>query len=365
MTPFNKGWLLGCGIAFAALLYILSPVLVPFLIAATLAYLTDPLVNQLQKLRIPRALAVAIIFFFLLLILVLTLLLIIPLLEEQILALIARLPTLFAWLQTEVAPWIREKLHMTSTIDFSTAQKTLAAHWQQAGGIAAYLAKTVTHSGMALFGWVTNLILVPVVMFYLLRDWHSVIAETNRLLPRRIEPVVSQLFKECDEVLSAFFRGQLLVMIALGFLYAFGLWIVGLNVALLIGLVGGLLSIVPYLGFCIGIICALIAAYLQFHDGMHLLYVVIVFGVSQSIEAFFLTPLLLGGKIGLHPVAVIFAILAGGQLFGFVGVLLALPVAAVIMVFVRHFHLRYMKSRLYGAVSSSSPKKGASSPKGA
>jgi len=186
------------------------------------------------------------------------------------------------------------------------------------------------------------------VTFYLLRDWDHLVGRVNELIPRRSQPVVARLAKESDTVLGAFLRGQLLVMLALAIIYITGLSFIGLDLAILIGLVAGLISFVPYLGFIVGILLAGIAAIVQFHDALHPGYVVLVFALAQAIEGMLLTPLLVGDRIGLHPVAVIFAILAGGQLFGFVGVLLALPVAAVIAVILRYAHERYKESGLYG-----------------
>jgi predicted PurR-regulated permease PerM len=200
---------------------------------------------------------------------------------------------------------------------------------------------------MALVAFVANLVLVPVVTFYLLRDWDHMVSKVHDLLPRKWEPTTVKLAKESDEVLGAFLRGQLLVMLSLAFVYSIGLMWVGLELALIIGLVAGLVSFVPYLGFIVGILMAGVAAYMQFHELSHLLWVAAVFGVGQALEGMLLTPLLVGDKIGLHPVAVIFAVMAGGQLFGFVGVLLALPVAAVIVVILRHAQDIYRQSGLY------------------
>jgi predicted PurR-regulated permease PerM len=187
-----------------------------------------------------------------------------------------------------------------------------------------------------------------VVTFYLLRDWDFLVERIRELIPRNVEPLVSELTKQCDQVLGAFMRGQLMVMLALGTIYAIGLGIIGIELALLLGMIAGLASIVPYLGFIIGILVSSVAAMMQFQDINILFYVAIVFTIGQLIEGFLLTPMLVGDKIGLHPVAVIFAIMAGGQLFGFAGVLLALPVAAVIMVLLRFAHLRYIGSDVYG-----------------
>jgi predicted PurR-regulated permease PerM len=166
---------------------------------------------------------------------------------------------------------------------------------------------------------------------------------------------VVRLASASDEVLSAFLRGQLTVMLALGTIYTVGLWIVGLELALLIGMIAGLVSFVPYLGFIVGILAAGIAAVMQFQEVLPLLYVAIVFMVGQSLEGMLLTPLLVGEKIGLHPVAVIFAVLAGAQLFGFFGILLALPVTAVVMVLLRYTHERYVGSTLYAEEEAGAP----------
>jgi predicted PurR-regulated permease PerM len=211
---------------------------------------------------------------------------------------------------------------------------------------------SVTKSGLSIIAWLGNLVLIPVVTFYLLRDWDILIARIHELLPKQYKSVITKLAKESDQTLSAFLRGQFLVMLVLGLMYSIGLWFIGLELALLIGMMAGLVSFVPYLGFILGIVAASIAMLLQTHELFQLLPVLIVFGIGQVLEGMLLTPLLVGDKIGLHPVAVIFAILAGGQLFGFVGILLALPVAAVIAVVLRHMHGEYRASAYFDSGSS-------------
>ena len=215
--------------------------------------------------------------------------------------------------------------------------------------IMQVLLSKVTTSSLAFLGWLANMLLIPVVTFYLLRDWDILVAKLRGLLPRKNEALTVQLIGECHEVLGAFMRGQLLVMLALGIVYAAGLMAIGLELGLLIGLLAGLASLVPYMGFIVGIGAALVAGLFQFGPDFFLLFAIVaVFGIGQLLESTLLTPLLVGDRIGLHPVAVIFAILAGGQLFGFTGVLLALPVAAVIMVLLRHLHQMYKESNMYG-----------------
>ncbi|MBI4005194.1 MAG: AI-2E family transporter, partial [Gammaproteobacteria bacterium] len=205
----------------------------------------------------------------------------------------------------------------------------------------------ITQSGQVLLGWLAYLLLIPVVTFYLLRDWDILVNKIHELIPSQYSQLVTRLARDCDDVLAEFLRGQLLVMLGQGIIYSIGLWLAGLEVALLIGMLAGLVSFVPYLGFIVGISAAAIAALVQFNDVIHLVYVILVFGIGQMIEGMVLSPWLVGDRIGLHPVAVIFAVMAGGQLFGFFGVLLALPVAAVIVVLLRHLRSHYLQSSFY------------------
>ncbi len=329
------------------LLYCLKPILTPFLVAGLLAYLSDPLVNKLSRTWFPRTGAVIIVFIGIFIAILLLVLMLVPILERQFTVLIAKLPQLLLWIQQTVVPWFHRHFDMVDAWDFNAFRTALTEHWQQAGNVAAAVVKTITYSGHTVITWLLNLFLIPVVTFYLLRDWDLVVREAKLLIPRKTEPLIIRLFNECNEVLGAFFRGQLVVMLVLGLVYALGLWFCGIEVALLVGILSGLLSIVPYLGFIVGILTASIAALIQYQDAIHVVYVLIVYIIGHIIEGFILTPWLVGDKIGLHPVAVIFAILAGGQLFGFIGVLVALPVAAVIMVLVRYLKQQYTQSQLY------------------
>lgn len=333
----------------AGLVYLLAPILTPFLVAAILAYLANPLVELLERRHVPRLLSVVIVFLVLYSVIILLILLLIPLIQTQIIALSSALPDMLSWLQNTIIPWLQERFGIQEIINIDVVKKTLAANWAKAGGVASWLVQIVFHSGMALIAFFTSLVLIPVVTFYLLRDWRLVLQSLRSLLPRHIEPTVVKLVKEGDDVLSSFFRGQLLVMLSLGIIYSIGLTAVGLRIGLIIGIVAGLVSIVPYLGFIVGIVSASIAAYVQFGTFMPVLYVWIVFAIGQALESSLLTPKLVGDRIGLHPVAVIFAVLTGGSLFGFFGVLLALPVAAVVMVWLRFLNQRYRHSRLYKA----------------
>jgi predicted PurR-regulated permease PerM len=329
-------------------IWLLAPVLMPFAIAAMLAYLGDPLADRLQRLGMGRSWAVSIVFTVISLVFIGVVLLLIPLIQHQFENLAENLPHYVDWVRGTALPWIQTRLRLDPNVfDTDSLLATIREHIGSVGSIAAKAVAKVTQSGMGVVTWITNAVLIPVVAFYLLRDWDTMIAHIQRLLPRSIEPTVVLLSRESDQVLGAFVRGQLLVMLALGVFYGLGLTLVGISIGPLIGMVAGLLSFVPYLGFMIGFVAALIAALVQYGDWTHVILVGVVFTIGQLLEGYVLVPRLVGGKIGLHPVAVIFAVLAGGHLFGFLGVLLALPAASVVVVLMRYVFARYRESDLY------------------
>ena len=333
------------------LLYLLSPILMPFAAGALLAYLGNPLVSRLMRLGLKRTWAVGLSFFSLLTAMTVSLVLVLPLLWQQIVYLESRLPRLLRWFNREGIPWIEKHVPVQiDRLDMDLIGEWLSSYWVEAGSAAGNVLTQVAKSSIDILALAAMLALIPVVTFYMLLDWDDLLVRIRNLIPRNLEPRVSQLARECDEVLAAFLRGQLMVMVALGVVYAVGLQMIGLKLALMIGLLAGLGSIIPYFGFTIGIVSATAAALIQFGNINAVMMVWGVFAVGQAIEGWVLQPYLVGDRIGLHPVAVIFAIMAGGQLFGFVGMLLALPAAAVIMVLLRHGHEHYQQSRLYQAM---------------
>ena len=348
MSTLEKTFALLLLVAALFAIYLLQPILMPFLVGIALAYLGDPIVDRLETYGLSRVIGVLIVFLVFLMVFAGALLIVMPILVRETGALIRDIPAFIAWLQQTISPYLVDAFDV-DPFDFNmdSLKKRITSDWQETGGIVGQILSKVTASGVALLATIANLALTPVVAFYMLRDWDKVMLRIGEMIPRDLVDRVVGLLTECDEVLSAFLRGQMLIMILLGCIYAMGLTLVGLKLAFLIGMVAGLASIVPYLGFFIGIIAASLAALFQFQDAIHLLYVGVAFGFGQMIEGMVLTPWLVGDRIGLHPVAVIFAVLAGGQLFGFIGVLLALPVAAVVMVFVRHLHLSYINSEYY------------------
>ena len=331
-------------IALGVLVYLLSPMLAPFVVGALLAYLGDPLIDRLETYKLSRGLAVACVFLILLMVISLAMFWLIPLLAEQINGLVKRLP-LFIERLDQRADALAAQFGIT--ID-STSFKQLALDYlPEAGNATKGLLKTLTQSGGFLIGGFVFMMLTPLITFYLLRDWDIMVAHIHGLIPHGVRDTVTRLAKQSDRMLSAFLRGQVLVMAALGSIYAVGLSLIGLQFALLVGFIAGIVSFIPFLGTLVGVLLAGALYVAEYQEWIGLWTVALVFLIGQALEGYFLTPWLVGDKIGLHPVAVIFAVLAGGQLFGFVGVLLALPVSSILVVLIREGIERYKESDLY------------------
>jgi predicted PurR-regulated permease PerM len=345
-----RPWLwLGGFVVLGLLLWLLGPVLTPFAVAALLAWVADPLVSRIERRGRSRSTAVTLVFLMMSLLVVLVVLLLVPMLKTQIEQAGEWGPKLGVWITATAIPWIEARFDVSiaAYVDPAELGNLLKEHWRQAGGVAANVIGGLSKSGLAFLALVANLLLIPLVTFYFMRDWRGMIDAVHGLIPRPLEPTVVRLARESDDVLGGFLRGQVSVMIALGLIYGVGLSLIGLDLGFLIGMIAGLLSFVPYLGTAIGLVAAVIATLVEHGDLFHLVLVCAVFSGGQLIEGFVLTPWLVGDRIGLHPVAVIFAIMAGGQLFGFLGILLALPAAAVFMVLLRYAHERYTQSLLY------------------
>lgn len=333
-------WLIAIAV-IGWVLWLLAPVLTPFVAAALLAYIGDPLADRLELWKLPRTLAVAVVFLLTLVSIALIALLVLPLIQSQVGALLDALPGIIAQVEQVWLPRITSFIGVEPGEDVGIAA-FLDRYRDMAGTWGAKVLVSLTRSGGALAAAVISLFLVPILTFYLLRDWNLLLKRLGSLVPSRQRETVFQLARDTDEVLGAFLRGQLLVMIALAVIYTLGLSLVGLKFALAIGVVAGLVSFVPYLGFVFGIGLAGLTVALEPDPLLRLLGVVATFSVAQMIEGSVLTPKLVGDRIGLHPVLVIFAVAAGGQLFGFFGILLALPAAAVLSVLVKFLYSRYL-----------------------
>ena len=335
--------------ALGWLVWLLGPVLTPFVIAALLGWLGDPLVDRLEASGRSRNTAVVLVFTAMLLLVVLALVILVPMVVDQVRTLVDSLPGYRDWLLQTALPWLeaRSGIDIGAWLDPTRALEFFREHSERATGIATTALGVVSRSGFAIVTWGVNIVLVPVVTFFFLRDWDRMVAGVASVVPRDHIGTVSRLARESSDVLGGFLRGQFMVMLILGVMYGVGLWLVGLELGLLIGLIAGLLTFVPYLGPTSGIVLGVIAALVEHGDWQHVAGVLVVFGIGQLIESYWLTPKLVGDRIGLHPVAVIFAVMAGGVLFGFVGMLIALPGAAVVNVMLRFAHERYTASRLY------------------
>ncbi len=336
-------------VAFVCLaFYLLQPILMPFVLGALIAYLGDPLVDYLERHRLNRSSATILVFLFISQLMLVMIFFAVPLVAQQLDILISRMPGFIRWLTQVALPSLLAMLDLPAdhlkALDWSGQ---IEENWESMGRLLADAGRRVTGSGMGILLGLANLALVPVVSFYLMRDWDLLMAKALRMFPVAWQARVGDLVSEGDEVVGAFLRGQFIVMCTLGLIYGSGLALIGVKLAALLGVIAGLASLVPYLGFVVGISASFIAAYSQFGEWSVLLWVAVVFAVGQAIESMVLTPVLVGDKIGLHPVAVIFALMAGGQIGGFVGVLVALPVAAVIMVFLRHAVEFYRASDMY------------------
>jgi predicted PurR-regulated permease PerM len=340
-------WVAGAVLVIAALLHWLGAVLTPFLVAAILAYFGSPAVTWAERRRIPRTLGTLLVMLVILVLLLGLLFVLIPLLHSEITQAVRRLPQLVAELNTRVAPWLHDTLGVELQLDMATVRQLISENIESAETLSLKVLSSLKTGGTVVLGILINLALIPVVMFYLLRDWNRIVDRVDDLLPRRWLPRVRKIAHEIDKVLAEFLRGQLSVMGVLAVYYAVGLSIAGLQFALPIGILTGLLVFIPYVGFGLGLILGTLAALLQWSGLPGFLAVVAVYGVGQLLENYVLVPWLVGDRIGLHPLAVIFALLAFGELFGFAGVLLALPVSAALLVGLRHVRAAYLATDLY------------------
>ncbi|HEY5633623.1 MAG TPA: AI-2E family transporter [Burkholderiaceae bacterium] len=351
LSPAQRQTLLWGGVAVLLVwaLIALGPVLTPFVAATILAYALEPAVAWLSGRRVPRLLAVVLVMALALLAIVAIVLVLVPILQHEFVQVRARLPALFTAVTERLIPWLRQTLDIEVALDVGAIRAWLATHLADSGEDLAATLFSYARSGWGAAMQVIGLVfLVPVVLFYLLLDWPSAIERARELVPPRWRSASFDLLGEIDALLGQYLRGQLLVMLALAVYYSLALALAGFKLWLPIGVLTGLLILIPYLGFALGLIFALVSGMLQLGPLAGLVSVAIVYGVGQLAESLYLTPRLVGERIGLHPVVVILALLAFGALFGFVGVLLALPLSAVVSVALRRLRRAYLASDFYG-----------------
>jgi len=352
LTPTQKRTLTWCLIATLALLtlWLLGPVLTPFVVAAVLAYALTPMVNRLDNLsngKFPRVLAVLIVQSAFGVLLLSILLLIVPIFAKELPLLREQLPLLAARLNDVLSPWLAQ-FGVKVSLDVASIKtfvvKYLNANVEDAFGSVMSSLQLGGSVALAIIG---NVVLIPVALFFLLKDWDRFVAMALVLVPPKMRPQVDSFTGEADMVLGQYLRGQLLVMGMLAIYFSIALALFGFDLAVPIGVFTGLAFFIPYLGFGLGMVLAVLAGALQFGGWYGILVVAGVYGFGQLVESFYLTPRLVGERIGLHPLAVIFALLAFGQLFGFLGVLIALPSSAVLLVAIRRARASYLSSKLY------------------
>lgn len=341
---------LAIAVAVAFLFWWLLPVLTPFLIAAVMAYVLSPVVQRLQQLlgsSFPKSLLVLVCETAFIGILLAVVALVVPVLFKEAARIQMQLPQLLEQLKSHVEPWL-----LTWGVQIDLDPPALKA-WlaNNADGLSESAVSSLMASlrigGSVALAVVGNLVLIPVVLYYLLMDGHVVISQLRDWVPLKAKAAVDGFVHEADAVLGEYLRGQLIVMLILAVYYVIGLSLFGLSVAWPIGIFTGLAVFVPYVGFGLGLLLAALSGFLEMAPMQASLMLLVVFGLGQLIESFVLTPRLVGERIGLHPLAVIFALLAFGQSLGFVGVLLALPASAVLLVALRRLRSRYLGSRLY------------------
>ena len=339
-------WLVIALIA-AWLVWLLSPILAPFLAGAIFAYMLNPMVNRLAPYT-GRTLAVILVLVLALVVVIGILLVVLPLFYKEARMMSERLPDFIAWLNAHAAPWVRAQFGIEIQFDLDMVKQLTAQMLSSNQGLVPRLLGSLQIGGLVLLGFFINVLLVPVVLFYLLRDWNELLARIDRMIPRQRHAQVVGIAREVDAVLAEFLRGQMLVIIVMVCFYSLALWAAGLQFALPVGIITGGLVFIPYVGAFLGFVLGTVAALLQFDSFTGVLFVWLAFGIGQVLEGMAVTPLLVGKRIGLHPVAVIFALLAFGQVFGFFGVLLALPASAVLLVCLRRMGRVYRESPLYG-----------------
>ncbi|WP_039789202.1 AI-2E family transporter [Herbaspirillum huttiense] len=349
----NLAWLI-VGILLLALLVALGPMLSPFVAAGIIGYALNPGVDwiasrRIGPLRIPRFVGVTIMVLLLILAGLALVLIVVPLVLRQIPLLQAQVPPLLDKLNAFLSPRLHQ-LGIDVRLDLAGIKALLTQQISTSGDeLWSSVLASAKVGGTALLAWLANLLFVPMVLFYLLQDWHPFLKRLQFMIPRRWAGRVNTMATEVDSLLGQYLRGQLLVMLVLAVYYSVALTAAGFDSALPVGVLTGLLVFIPYVGFGLGLVLALIAAVLQFTGLYGLVAVAIIYGIGQVLESFILTPKLVGERIGLHPLVVIFALLAFGQLFGFVGVLLALPASAIVSVVVRHLRQHYLSSSFYNS----------------
>lgn len=347
--PENKNWIFWLTLLgiFCLLTYVLRSVLLPFVVGIIIGYLLDPLATRFEKLRISRTTATCLVLFLVAIILIPALIALAGMIDEQLALFINAVPKYMSSLSQKIEPLIANLQDSFPALSREKIREYLQGNISNGLKLLGSVLRKLITSGYALFNIVSLLLITPVVAFYMLRDWNNFIKKVDSLLPKSYKKEIRNQAKAIDKIISSFIRGQLSVCVLLGSFYAIGLTFVGLDLGMLVGFIAGIISFIPYVGSIVGFITAMAIAFAQFDYWVPITQVIGVFAVGQFLEGNFLTPKLVGDSIGLHPVWVMFALLAGGVLLGFLGLMIAVPLAAVIGVLVRFAISKYKQSSLY------------------
>ena len=345
----NKNWIFWITllVIFTSLVYVLRSVLLPFVVGIIIGYLLDPLATRLEKLKINRTLATCLVLLLVAVILIPALVALVHMIDEQLALFISAVPKYMESLSQKMEPVINNLQDRFPNLNREKFREYLRGNMSNTLKVVGSLLRRVISGSYALFSILSLVLITPIVTFYMLRDWNSFTKKVDDLLPKAYKKEIRTQAKEIDKIISSFIRGQLSVCVLLGTFYGIGLSFVGLELGLLVGFIAGIISFIPYVGSIVGFITAMAIAFAQFTDWVPIAQVVGVFVVGQFIEGNFLTPKLVGDSIGLHPVWVMFALLAGGVLLGFLGLMIAVPMAAVIGVLTRFAISKYKQSSLY------------------
>lgn len=345
----NRNWMfwLALFILFCISVYVLRSVLLPFVAGIVIGYLLDPFASRFEKWGMNRTLATFLVLFLVVIFLVPAVILLVGVIDEQLGRFISVIPQYISSFVKKIDPFINEIHEKFPNLEADKIKMYLRNNIANSLKLVGGVFRGIITSGFALFNLISLLLITPVVTFYMLRDWDKFIAKIDSLLPRSSKKSIREQARQIDKTLAGFLRGQLSVCVLLGTYYSIGLHLVGLDLGLLVGFIAGIISFIPYVGSIVGFILSIGIAFAQFDSMMPVMQVVLVFATGQFIEGNFLTPKLVGDNVGLHPVWIMFALLAGGVLLGFLGLMIAVPVAAIIGVLLRHAIDNYKKSSLY------------------
>ncbi len=340
-------WIAGF-LALIAFIFAIKSILLPFVVALIAAYFLDPAADRLEDIGFSRTWATVTITGLFFLLAVCLILLLGPLIYDQLRTLVAKLPEYTHFITHELLPSLSDTLNAVDPDALNNAKEAISKGSGEVVGFFGRFLQNLWDSGVAIINILSLIFITPVVTFYILRDWDRLVAKANGLLPPKHAFTIREQAKEIDRTLAGYIRGQTYVCLLLGLFYSFGLSVAGLEFGLAIGMITGILSFIPYVGMLFGFLTGMLMAYFQF-DGelMRLSIIAGIFILGQVVESNIVAPKLVGDKVGLHPVWLIFGMLAGGSLFGFTGILLAIPVTAIIGVLVRFGVSRYIESDLY------------------